>query len=167
MIGICSKNTQEYSNNNIVDLEYIKNKKILNKYHIIYDNMLYILLRKYKNVYIVTDKIAGYKLLKKYGKIISRFYVEVFSVEQYYTSKEIGFKNVMLNANKYKLLLSILYNKNISIESITIGPEMFYSHKQVLIKLFQKKTKIYVYLVNNILEIKSGFCKFVNGFYID
>lgn len=160
------KSFTNYSINYTINYNYLRTKKILNEYHIIYDEMLYTLLRKYKNVNIVTDKINDYNLLKKYGKELDRFYVEVFSIKQYFRSKHLGFNNVMLHIKDYIELIGILDNNKL-IEAITIGPKIFYKYKNLLVKLYRLNIRIFVFLVSNTNDIKSAYCKYVNGFYID
>lgn len=157
----------KYKSKDDVNYTFIKHAKILDKYHIIYDYMINNLLSKYKDVNIFIDKIANYKLLKKYISDIDRLYVEVFSYSQFNKSKSLGFKNVMLNIRKKTDLYNLLYNNYLSITSITIGPDIFYSYKSQLQKLYNKDIKIYAFLIYNITDIKNALCKYITGFYID
>lgn len=155
-----------FSLNNKLDINFIKKAKILNKYHIIYDEMINKLLDTYKDVNIFTDKITNYYLLKKYGKFVDRLFVEVFNYNQYVSAKNEGFKNVMLNIRHWNDLKKLLDNNN-SISAITVGPSIFYKYRKLLKNIFNKRIKIFAFLINNISIIKSSYCRIVNGFYLD
>lgn len=161
------KSLTNFSNKDTIDINYIKKSKIMRKYHIIYDKMIFKLLKKYKDLHIVTDKIVQPKLLKEYAKLINRLYVEVFTYKQYTEFKKQGFNHVMLNIIKENDLLNLLSSKNSSVTAITIGPEIFYSHEKELKILFKKRVGIYAYLIDNFTYINESYCKYVNGFYID
>lgn len=150
-----------------INYDYLLKAKILENNHIIYDTMIYNLLAKYKTLHIFTDKIKDYNLLKLYGRIMNRIHVEVFSYRQYELTKEIGFENVMLNVRSYDGIKRILLEKNNTIKGITINPFVFYSYKNDLKDLFKRNIKIYAYLIDNKTDIKSAYCKYVNGFYVD
>lgn len=106
-------------------------------------------------------------MLKKYSIDIDRLFVEVFTYSQYNISKSLGFKNIMLNIRKENDLHNLLYNNYLSISSITIGPNIFYSYKSLLQKLYNKDIKIYAFLIHNKTDINSALCKYITGFYID
>lgn len=161
------KTLTKYSDKGDINYTFIKRAKILNKYHIIYDYMIYNLLEKYKDVNIFIDKITNYELLKKYSKITDRIYVEVFSYSQYNLSQKIGFKNIMLNIRSGNDINNILNNKYNYISAITIGPHIFYSYKIQLQKIYERNVKIYAFLIHNATHISEALCRYITGFYID
>lgn len=158
-----------YKSNEVLNITYLHNAKIMYKYDLIYDNMIYRLLKYYSDVYIFTDKITNYNLLKINSIKINRLCVEVFTYKQYYDAKSYGFGCVMLNIrskNDLETLLKTL-SKNKTINAITIKPIIFYTYKKILLYLFKQNIKIYSYEVYNLSDIKSAFCKYVTGFYLD
>lgn len=158
-----------YRSDEEINYSYIVKAKILNKYHTIYDYMIYNLLNKYKDVIIVTDKITNYKLLKYYCKKLDRLYVEVPSFDNYYLARKLGFTNLILSIktiNDLKRLFSFLSKGN-KLFAIIIGRNLFYSCKSKLLLLFNRNINIYVWNINNITDIKSSYCIYVSGFYID
>lgn len=94
-------------------------------------------------------------------------YIEVFTYQQFNQCRTIGFKNIMLNIRTGKELNNILNIKYNSISAITIGPEIFYSYRSLLQKIFKRNIKIYAFLINNISDIKMALCNYITGFYID
>lgn len=161
------KHLLKYNSNNINYYEKIKHLKILNKYNLIDDKTINMLLSKYKDVKIFIDKLTNYRLLKNLSNYYERLYIEVFSFKQYNTCKNLGFSNVMLNVIDQNKLNTLLYSKLKRISAITISPNIFYCCKSKLAKLYKKKIKIFAYLINNDTDIKNAFCKYVNGFYVD
>lgn len=158
-----------YKKNENLNYSYLVKAKILNKYNIIYDYIIYNLLKRFTDVIIVTDKIANYKLLKLFSKYTNRLYVFVESFQQYNLSKKYGFRKVLLNINTiYSLqnVFSFLSTGN-SLFGITIGANLLHSCKSQLIKLFKMNIHIYVSDDYNITERKLAYCNYVSGFYID
>lgn len=84
-------------------------------------------------------------LIKRYSKIINRLYIEVFTYNQYYYSKSIGYRNVICN----------------NITAITIGANIFYSNKSQLMKLYKRNVEIYAYLIQNVTDIKLSYFKYI------
>lgn len=155
-----------FKRGDILNYNYILKSKILNQYHIIYDNMIDKLLHKFKDVIIVTDKIVNYKLLKYYIKKTKRIFVEVSSFKNYNLSKINGFTNILLNIKTKAELEAIIINRY-SLFGIVIGSNLFYLCKKGLIKLFNRNIQIYVTDIHNTTDVKLAYCNYVSGFYLD
>lgn len=163
------KELTDFKSNNEINYTYIKNCKIMKKYNVIYDIMMFKLLKRYKDVIIVTDKITDYVLLKRNSIIINRIYVEVGNYQKYMNAYSLGFRNILLstsNSNDLNRVLNYL-SEHKRIFGIVISPEIFYNNKTQLLLLYKKQIEIYVYGINNKATIDSAICKYVSGFYVD
>ncbi len=131
---------------------------------ILYDDRILDFFVKHPNIYLVTDKIDDFTLLKeKFYPIQHRMIVEVFSKEKYEEAKHCGFRYVTYNI-KNEHDFKIVENEKYALVTMDINMARKYLEQ---VKQLRKSGVIFMlYSVDNPRDVKQN-CDIGDIFYYD
>ncbi len=142
----------------INDFTFNEIKDFIIKNNFCYDESLKKLLDKNKEIFIITDfktdNIQGLDFIKKYFETdINRFIPQIYYENEYFKTKELGFKKIIFtfykipnysNDRLYKII------KEMDLFAITMDPARLRSG--IVKKFDEKNFFVYVYTVNSLLR---------------
>ena len=114
------KQTNSKSSERITKEKYLK-KKIFNKYQTIDSNEINNLMVKYENLYLITDKINDFKLIRDSFLKFENIIIEIFGVKNYIKSffiKDMKNKNRLFSTHlsfKHRTFINLMNIKQIAI----------------------------------------------------
>ncbi|MGL4207990.1 MAG: hypothetical protein ACRCTY_01245, partial [Candidatus Adiutrix sp.] len=151
--------------------ENIRNRKIFNKYNVLFPEDINKVFTDNPHLFLVTDKLNDFKAIKAqldFPNKLNRILVEVFSYKSYKRALINGFKYPMLCVWDKKGLEKVMGKiRQGRIKIITLWAATITEAPELLIEALNLGVTIFAFTSNDVEFIEQNLNKTVTGFYTD